>query len=99
MAVYLEQDHTYRLRAYYDPSGYARAALLDESGKKLWDTGEVPAWGPASFNAVHFHVKPGKPEGLKWEADKQAMLLWGRAWSSTINSAGYVDNLEVRCFE
>jgi len=73
-------------------------AILDEGGLKLWDTGEVPTYGAATFDSVRFGVSSGEGSEIQWDAKQKSMRLVGVSKPEEI-LAGYVDNIKVSSFK
>ncbi len=61
--------------------------------------GEIPTYAALTFDQIGFSVKCGASSKLQWDADHQAMFLHGAATKPVYALGGYVDNLEVNCFE
>jgi hypothetical protein len=87
-----------RLRARCDRRGYVRVGILDEKGVLLWDTGEVPSYGPLSFDRVSFGVLSDPTASVTWDKDRRAMRLRG-VLNQDYFVTGYVDNVAVRSYE
>ena len=94
IGLIIEPKRTYRLKARYEPAGYVRVAILDDSGQKLWDTGEIPTFGEMTFDRVGFGIRSGEGSALEWDPQRKAMLLRGTIGPQYVTS-GNVDNLEV----
>ena len=97
IALLIEADKPYRFKARYDPQGVVRVAILDQDGGTLWDTGEIPTYGEATFDRVRFGIRCGEGSKLQWDPDRKAMLLRGTMGPQYVLSA-YVDNVEIDCF-
>ena len=89
---------TYRLRAEYHPEGFVRVAILDHSGEKLWDTGEIPTYGEMTFDHIDVDVQSGKGAAIEWSPEREALLLCGVAGDPRFVLSAYLDNLSVISF-
>ncbi|MFC1676939.1 hypothetical protein ACFL3G_07750 [Planctomycetota bacterium] len=98
VALVIEADKVYQMKVRYEPAGYVRLAILDEGGGKLWDTGEVPTYGAATFDSVRFGVSSGQGSEIQWDAKQKSMRLVGASKPGDI-LAGYVDNIKVSSFK
>ena len=100
VAMALEYDKVYRIKVRYEPTEYIRLAILDQAGTKLWDTGEMPTYGAATFDRVSFGIRRSAGDGssLSWDAEKKAMRVVG-ASKPDETIIGYVDNVKVSSFK
>ena len=81
------------------PAGYVRVALVDETGEKLWDTGEIPTYGEMRFDRLRFGIESGDGCQLRWDEQKQAVFLRGMSPDSSDVISAYVDNIEFIVFQ
>jgi hypothetical protein len=95
----IARDTDYCIKLVYHPQGYVRLTLQGDSGTQLWDTGEIPTYGPMTFDRLRFGVKPGDGCAIEWDDRQQAMFLRGMHPSSAYVIAGYVDNVECGVFQ
>jgi len=97
IALVIKPGKTYRLKARYEHQGFMRVAILDPGGQTLWDTGDIPTYGEATFDHVRFGISSGRGSKLEWDTKRKAILLCGTKGPEYMLSA-YLDNIEVDCF-
>ncbi|GEM_PF-1245166 len=85
---------SYRMKVRYSTQGHVRAALLDNTGKKLWDTGEFPVYNPIGLDRLRFGIRPSADSLLQWDSIGQRLHLRGAASPAYILDA-YVDNFRI----
>ncbi len=98
-ALIIAPDTGYRIKLVYHPQGYVRFAISDESGTPLWDTGEIPTYGPMQFDRLRFGVESGDGCSLEWNDQQRAMFLRGMSPNSSYVISGYLDNVEFIVFQ
>ena len=87
----------YRVVTRYDePEGCVRAAIYDDSGLKLWDTGRVPTYGKMSFDRLVFGVNSGDVCNIAWNKGRKAMFLRGGGGPYIL--AGLVNSFEMSVY-
>ena len=98
MALIIEPSKSYRLKLRYEPQeNYVRAAIMDPSGATLWDSGEIPTYGEATFDHVRFAVRNREGSSIEWDPERKDILLRGTGGAAYVMSV-HVDNVKIDCF-
>ena len=99
IAQKIEPETNYRLRAEYHPEGFARVAVLDPAGERLWDTGEIPTYGKMTFDHMNFIVSDREQSTVTWDSERKALFMRDAAQDPGSVLSVYVDNLRVTSFK